>query len=66
VDLLPDGQGDYTVLELNGAVDFTPEYSLGVDPFAAAMWQLARIALGCLKPHPARPVPPEESVLLQG
>ena len=46
VDLLPDGSGGYTVLELNGAVDFTADYSLGADPFAAAMWQLARRACG--------------------
>jgi RimK family alpha-L-glutamate ligase len=35
VDLLPDGNGGWTVLELNGAVDFTGEYSLdGGDVFA--------------------------------
>jgi RimK family alpha-L-glutamate ligase len=35
VDLLPDGEGGWVVLELNGAVDFTPAYSLdGVDVFA--------------------------------
>lgn len=35
VDLLPDRNGDWTVLEINGAVDFTSEYSLyGGDVFA--------------------------------
>jgi RimK family alpha-L-glutamate ligase len=29
VDLLPDGNGGWTVLELNGAVDFTEAYSFG-------------------------------------
>ena len=35
VDLLPDARGGWTVLEINGAVDFTHEYSLdGGDVFA--------------------------------
>lgn len=35
VDLLPDGEGGWFVLELNGAVDFTTEYSLqGGDVFS--------------------------------
>ena len=46
VDLLPDGDG-WTIVELNGAVDFTNEYSLGRDVFAAAGFELARLALGC-------------------
>ena len=32
----PDGDGGHTVLELNGAVDFTREYRLDRDPFVAA------------------------------
>jgi RimK family alpha-L-glutamate ligase len=28
IDLLPDGEGGYVVLELNGAVEFTQDYSL--------------------------------------
>jgi RimK family alpha-L-glutamate ligase len=41
VDLLPLGDG-WTVLELNGAVEFTGEYSLGEDVFAAVARRLAR------------------------
>lgn len=44
VDLLPDGAGGWTVLELNGAVDFTSEYRIDRDPFAAAVSELARAA----------------------
>ena len=42
VDLLPDGAGGHTVLELNGAVDFTREYRLDRDPFVAAAAELTR------------------------
>jgi [lysine-biosynthesis-protein LysW]---L-2-aminoadipate ligase len=42
VDLLPNAQGGWTVLEINGAVDFTSEYSLdGGDVFAEAAQALA-------------------------
>jgi glutathione synthase/RimK-type ligase-like ATP-grasp enzyme len=47
VDLLPDGEGGWVVLELNGAVELTHEYSLDRDPFVTAAWELARVALGC-------------------
>jgi RimK family alpha-L-glutamate ligase len=55
VDLLPDREGGWVVLELNGAVEFTSEYSLDRDPFVAAAWELARVALGC----PQGPAGPE-------
>ena len=45
VDLLPDGAGGHTILELNGAVDFTREYRLDRDPFVAAAAELTRAAL---------------------
>jgi [lysine-biosynthesis-protein LysW]---L-2-aminoadipate ligase len=44
VDLLPDGAGGYTVLELNGAVDFTRDYRIDRDPFVAAAAELTRAA----------------------
>jgi glutamate---[amino group carrier protein] ligase len=46
VDLLPVADG-WTIVELNGAVDFTGDYSLGRDVFAAVSFELARTALGC-------------------
>lgn len=43
VDLLPDGKGGWIVLELNGAVDFTPEYSFGGESvFERVVEMLAR------------------------
>jgi RimK family alpha-L-glutamate ligase len=41
VDLLPVGAGEYVVLELNAAVDFTPEYG-EEDVYAAAVSALLR------------------------
>jgi [lysine-biosynthesis-protein LysW]--L-2-aminoadipate ligase len=50
VDLLPLPDGGYTVIELNGAADFAPEYAIGgVDPYEAAA-----LALGL--PCPAREI----------
>jgi [lysine-biosynthesis-protein LysW]--L-2-aminoadipate ligase len=43
VDLLPAGPGRYVVLEVNGAVDFSPEYDPGGDVHAAAMASLVRL-----------------------
>jgi RimK family alpha-L-glutamate ligase len=48
VDLLPDGAGGHIVLELNGAVEFTSEYTLDRDPFTATVSELARVAGACL------------------
>lgn len=46
VDLLPLGDGGYVVLELNGAVDFTSDYSIGGrEVFAAVAEALAATAL---------------------
>jgi RimK family alpha-L-glutamate ligase len=47
VDLLPDTQGGWAILELNGAVEFTDEYSLDQNVFTAAVFELARVAADC-------------------
>jgi len=54
VDLLPTATG-WTVVELNGAVDFTSEYSLDRDVFTATGFELARLALGCPRLPVERP-----------
>jgi RimK family alpha-L-glutamate ligase len=53
VDLLPTPGGGYVVLELNGACDFTAEYSREDDVFASAILALAEDAVGvsALFPH---------------
>ena len=45
VDLLPDQAAGWTVVELNGAVDFTKDYAIGRDVFADAGFELARAGL---------------------
>jgi ribosomal protein S6--L-glutamate ligase len=42
VDLLPLGPGRYVVLEINAAVDFSPEYSLDQDVFEGVVTALVR------------------------
>jgi RimK family alpha-L-glutamate ligase len=44
VDLVPDSGGSWTIIELNGAVEFTHEYSPDGDVFAGATGELVRYA----------------------
>jgi glutathione synthase/RimK-type ligase-like ATP-grasp enzyme len=52
VDLLPTGPGRFCVIELNGAADFGPEYSLGTNVFDAVLEALARAARRKPEPEP--------------
>jgi hypothetical protein len=45
VDLVPDDEGGWTVLELNGAVEFTREYQPGGDVFSDVAAELVRHAV---------------------
>jgi glutathione synthase/RimK-type ligase-like ATP-grasp enzyme len=58
VDLLPVGPGRHVVLELNGAVDFTPVYASGGDVYAAAM----RALVARLRSEPVLPLEPLEAL----
>jgi RimK family alpha-L-glutamate ligase len=62
VDLLPTPGGGYVVLELNGACDFTAEYSREDDVFSSAILALADVAVGvpALLPHTFEEVAAEE------
>jgi len=54
IDLLPLGPGRYVVIEVNGAVDFNPDYAPGRDVYAGAMRALVRSAgTGALLPDVA-------------
>ena len=55
VDLLPVDDG-WTVLELNGAVEFTHEYSLDEDVFAAVARRLSQLARRAAPPAFDEPV----------
>jgi [lysine-biosynthesis-protein LysW]--L-2-aminoadipate ligase len=59
VDLLPDEFGRWTIVELNGAVEFTPEYALrpDTDPFADAAFRLAEAAMCARVAGPAHVAP---------
>jgi glutathione synthase/RimK-type ligase-like ATP-grasp enzyme len=62
VDLLPTPYGGYVVLELNGACDFTGEYSREDDVFASAILALSEVAGGvsALLPHAYDEAPGED------
>lgn len=49
VDLVQDGLGDWTVIELNGAVEFTHEYQPGGDVFLDVATELGREAVSSLE-----------------
>jgi len=53
VDLLPDGHGGWVVLELNGAVEFTPDYAPHWDIYAESARTLRREAEGRLEGLPS-------------
>jgi RimK family alpha-L-glutamate ligase len=55
VDLLPTAGMDYVVLEINAAVDFTPEYSLGGNVYERALEALA-VGVGAAEEALAPPV----------
>jgi RimK family alpha-L-glutamate ligase len=53
VDLLPDGAAGWLVAEINGAVEFSPEYAPGGDVFSEVAGLLARSARDSLGPSTA-------------
>lgn len=53
VDLLPDVAGGWLVAEINGAVEFSPDYAPGGDVFAEVASLLARAARSRLAPPAA-------------
>ncbi len=59
VDLLPDGLGGWTVIEINGAVEFNMKYALrpGADPFAETAFRLTEAAMFARVRRPAHLAP---------
>lgn len=55
VDLLPDGNGRWTVAEINGAVEFNEEYAIDrqANPFADVAFRLAEAAICARVMRPA-------------
>jgi hypothetical protein len=52
VDLVPDVAGGWTIIELNGAVEFTDEYNVTEDVFDVAAAGLAHAAAGVVAAEP--------------